>query len=218
MSFRGSNRAGSASTTSQTRPCAPSACVTTTTRSPRTRSSITSTAFCTRPAYRERFANDLAKELPRIPLAPDFHAFAKAGRELAELHLGYETCEEYSLEVAFAHSGDPRPSHFRIGDRAMRFADDEKTVLAVNEHVSLRGIPASVHTYQVNGRSPLEWFINRYRITQNKESGIVNDPNGWFDDPRELVAAIRRIVHVSVETARIVTGLPEPIAELRGSK
>ena len=162
-------------------------------------------------AYRERFANDLAKELPRIPLAPDFHAFAKAGRELAELHLGYETCEEYSLEVAFAHSGDPRPSHFRIGDRAMRFADDEKTVLAVNEHVSLRGIPASAHTYQVNGRSPLEWFIDRYRITQDQESGIVNDPNGWFDDPRELVAAIRRIVHVSVETARIVTGLPEPM-------
>ena len=162
-------------------------------------------------AYRERFANDLAKELPRIPLAPDFHAFAKAGRELAELHLGYETCEEYSLEVAFAHSGDPRPSHFRIGDRAMRFADDEKTVLCINEHVSLRGIPATAHMYQVNGRTPLEWFINRYRITQNKESGIVNDPNGWFDDPRDLIAAIRRIVHVSVESTRIVEGLPEPI-------
>ena len=162
-------------------------------------------------AYRERFANDLAKELPRIPLAPDFHAFAKAGRELAELHLGYETCAEYPLKIVFAREGEPRPAHFRIGDRAMRFADDEKTVLAVNEHVSLRGIPASVHTYQVNGRSPLEWFIDRYRITQNKESGIVNDPNGWFDNPRELVAAIRRIVHVSVETARIVTGLPEPM-------
>ena len=162
-------------------------------------------------AIRERFANDLAKELPRIPLAPDFHAFAKAGRELAELHLGYETCAEYLLKIVFAREGEPRPAHFRIGDRAMRFADDEKTVLAVNEHVSLRGIPASVHTYQVNGRSPLEWFIDRYRITQNKESGIVNDPNGWFDDPRELVAAIRRIVHVSVETARIVTGLSEPM-------
>ena len=162
-------------------------------------------------AYRERFANDLAKELPRIPLAPDFHAFAKAGRELAELHLGYETCAEYPLEIVFAREGEPRPAHFRIGDRAMRFADDEKTVLAVNEHVSLRGIPDLAHTYQVNGRTPLEWFIDRYRITQNKESGIVNDPNGWFDDPRDLIAAIRRIVHVSVETARIVTGLPEPM-------
>ena len=161
-------------------------------------------------AYRERFANDLAKELPRIPLAPDFHAFAKAGRELAELHLGYETCEEYPLEC-LPREGEPRPAHFRIGNRAMRFADDEKTALRVNEHVSLRGIPAAAQTYQVNGRTPLEWFIDRYRITQDKESGIVNDPNGWFDDPRELIAAIRRIVHVSVETARIVTGLPEPM-------
>ena len=93
-------------------------------------------------AYRERFANDLAKELPRISLAPDFHAFAQAGRELAELHLGYEDCAEYPLEIVFAREGEPRPAHFRIGDRAMRFADDEKTVLAVNEHVSLRGIPA----------------------------------------------------------------------------
>ena len=162
-------------------------------------------------AYRERFANDLAKELPRIPLAPDFHAFAKAGRELAELHLGYEDCAEYPLEVASAHSGDPRREHFRIGRQAMRFHDDEKTALRVNEHVSLRGIPAAAHTYQVNGRTPLEWFIDRYRITQDKESGIGNDPNGWFDDPRDLIAAIRRIVHVSVETARIVTGLSEPI-------
>ena len=66
------------------------------------------------------------------------------------------------------------------------------------------------HLYQVNGRTPLEWFIDRYRITQDKESEIVNDPNEWFDDPRDLIAAIRRIVHVSVESTRIVQSLPEP--------
>ena len=67
------------------------------------------------PTYRERFANDLAKELPRIPFAPDFHAFAEAGCRLAELHLGYETCEEYPLETLFASSGEPGPEHYRIG-------------------------------------------------------------------------------------------------------
>ena len=108
------------------------------------------------------------------------------------------------------HSWENRDrSIFGSAPGPMRFADDEKTVLAVNEHVSLRGIPASAHTYQVNGRTPLAWFIDRYRIKQDRESGIVNDPNAWFDDPRELIAALRRIVHVSVETARIVTGLPE---------
>lgn len=93
----------------------------------------------------------------------------------------------------------------------MRYADDEKTVLIVNEHIRLAGIPAEAHRYEVNGRTPLEWFIDRYKITKDKESCIVNDPNGWFNDPQDLITAIRRIVHVSVETVRIVAGLPESI-------
>ena len=164
------------------------------------------------PAYRERFANDLAKALPRIPLAADFRAFAEAGRRLAELHLGYETCAEHPLEIVPAHPGGLQPRHFRIGERAMRFADAERTVLVVNDHVRLAGIPAEAHAYVVNGRTPLEWFIDRYRVTRDRESGIVNDPNGWFDAPEDLVSAIRRVVHVSVETARIVAGLPAPFA------
>ena len=162
------------------------------------------------PDYRRRFANDLAKDLPRVPFAADFHAFAGAGRALAELHLGYETCQEYSLETEFSGSGEPKPEHYRIGERTMKYADDEKTLLIINDHIRLSGIPAAAHQYQVNGRTPLEWFIDRYRITRDKESGIVNDPNGWFDDPQDLLAAIRRIVHVSVETVRIVEHLPEP--------
>ena len=165
------------------------------------------------PGYRGRFANDLTKELPRVPFAPDFHAFAEAGRALAELHVGYETCAEYPLEVAFTGEGSPRPEHFRIGARAMRFADDEKAVLVVNDHIRLEETPPEAHEYQVNGRTPLGWFIDRYKVTQDKESGIVNNPNGWFDDPKDLITAIRRIVHVSVETARIVNALPESIAD-----
>ena len=168
------------------------------------------------PGYRERFANDLAKELPRLPLAHDFHAFARAGRELAELHLGYETCQEYPLDVTFTQLGEPRPEQFRVGERAMRYSDNDRTVLIVNDHFRLGGIPPGAHQYQVNGRTPLEWFIDRYRITRDKESGIVNDPNAWFDDPRELIAMIRRIVHVSVESTRIVEGLPEPILVPKG--
>ena len=166
--------------------------------------------------YRERFANDLAKELPRIPMAPDFLTFAKAGRALAELHLGYETSEEYPMEIVFAQPGEPRPEHYRIGRQAMRFADGDRSGLIVNEHIRLAGIPAEAHEYDVNGRTPLEWFIDRYRLTQDKESGIVNDPNGWFGDPKDLIAAIRRIVHVSLETACIVKGLPEPFRLAEG--
>ena len=162
------------------------------------------------PLYRERFANDLTKALPRVPMAPDFHAFAEGGRALLRLHIGYESCEEYPLEIESKTPADPGPGHFRIGTRSMRFADKRKTVLVVNDHVRVTGIPAEAHRYQVNGRTPLEWFIDRYRVKQDSQSGIVNDPNGWFEDPRDLITAIRRIVHISVRTTRIVEALPEP--------
>ena len=97
------------------------------------------------PDWRERFANDLAKDLPRVPFAEDFHAFARAGRALAALHLGYETCEEYPLETVFSGPDEPRPEHFRIGERAMHFTDDARTTLRINDHISLRGIPAEAH-------------------------------------------------------------------------
>ena len=150
--------------------------------------------------------------IPRIPFAPDFHAFAEAGAALATLHLNYETCEQYPLARIFSHPGEPQPQHFRLTEKAMRFTDKEtKDTLILNEHIRLSGIPAAAHRYVVNGRTPLEWFIDRYKITTDRDSGIVNDPNGWFGDPRDLVTAIERIVYVSVESARVVEGLPGEI-------
>ena len=170
------------------------------------------------PSYREEFANDLSKMIPRLPFAPDFYAFAEAGKALAGLHLGYETCEQYPLSLVFAHDGEPQPHHFRLTERAMRFATPAKTTLTINEHVRLTGIPEMAHRYVVDGRTPLEWFIDRYRIKRDKESGILNDPNGWFEDPRDLVTAIERIVYVSVESTRIIEGLPSQLTDNRENR
>ena len=164
-------------------------------------------------SYQEEFANDLSKMIPRIPFAPDFYAFAEAGKELATLHLGYETCEQYPLSLVFAHDGEPQSHHFRRTGKAMRFATPAKTTLIINEHLRLSGIPQAAHQYVVNGRTPLEWFIDRYKIKRDKESGILNDPNGWFADPRDLVTAIKRIVYVSVESTRIIEELPSPLID-----
>ena len=165
------------------------------------------------PSYREEFANDLSKMIPRLPFAPDFYAFAEAGSALASLHLGYETCQQFPLSLVSAHDGEPQPHHFRLTEKAMRFATPAKTTLIINEHLRLSGIPQAAHQYVVNGRTPLEWFIDRYRIKRDKESGILNDPNGWFEDPRDLVTAIERIVYVSVESTRIIEGLPSQITD-----
>ena len=157
------------------------------------------------PDFRARFANDLAKELPRIPFAADFRAFADAGRALARLHLGYETCRRHPLQVASTASDTA--TRFRLDTRKMRYLDAEKSTLAINDLTKLHGIPPAAHRYQVNGRTPLDWLIDRYHIAQDRQSGIVNDANNWFAKPEDLLAAIQRIVHVSVETVRIVDGI-----------
>lgn len=170
------------------------------------------------PRYREEFANDLSKMIPRIPFAPKpyFYTFAEAGAVLASLHLNYETCEQYpALKVEPITPSllwEEKPEHFLLGTRAMRFANKEtKDTLILNEHVQLSGIPEAAHRYIVNGRTPLEWFIDRYKIKQDRESGIINDPNGWFENPRDLITAIERIVYVSVESAKIIENLPSEI-------
>ena len=156
--------------------------------------------------------------IPRIPFAPDFHAFAEAGKKLAELHLNYETCEQYPLSVEYPNISSPPtdledadPNLFLLTEKAMRFGDIERRTLIINEHVRLSSIPEDAHRYIVNGRSPLEWFIDRYKIKTDTDSGIVNDANGWFADPRDIVPAIARIIHVSVQSTRIIDNLPTEI-------
>ncbi|MCY3945096.1 MAG: DEAD/DEAH box helicase family protein [Anaerolineaceae bacterium] len=162
------------------------------------------------PDYREKYRADLSKDLPRIPFAPDFAAFCRAGEQLAALHLGYETCAEYGLQVEIRGSA---ANPYRLDNKGMKWGGTRKkpdrSVLHVNQHISLDGIPPDAHDYVVNGRTPLEWAIDRLKVTTDNESGIVSDPNAWFaDDPAGLVAHLRRLVHVSVETARIVGDLP----------
>lgn len=160
------------------------------------------------PSYRDQFATDLRMFLPRIPFAPDFIAFADAGMRLASLHLNYETCQQYPLNTVLERGVEPQPEHFRIGPRGMQFAYPDRRTLTINEHVRLFGIPEDAHRYVVSHKTPLEWFINCYKITRDRDSGIRNDANGWFENPRDLITAIERIVYVSVESARIIDKLP----------
>ena len=170
--------------------------------------------FLHAPDYREKYRADLSKDLPRIPFAPDFGAFRDAGAQLAALHLGYETCPEYDLQVEVGPGSNP----YQLDTKTMRWGGTKKqpdrSVLKVTPSVTLRGIPDEAHGYVVNKRTPLEWAVDRLHIRTDKPSGIVNDPNVWFAaDPAELVAHLKRLVHVSVETTRIVDGLPPAFAD-----
>ena len=164
------------------------------------------------PEYRERFASNLKKELPRIPLAEDFVAFCRAGRELAHLHLDYEEVEPWA---AIEEDGDPVDPGRTVKMRFGKCKKDEEhpkgqdmTVLHVAENMTLRNIPLEAYDYVVNGRSAIGWIMDRYQVKTDKASGIVNDPNDYSDDPRYIVNLVERVATVSVRTMEVVRQLP----------
>ncbi len=159
------------------------------------------------PGYREKFADNLKRELPRIPVAPDFRAFSTAGQELARLHLDYEKLEPYPLK--FIETAGV-PVSYKVEDK-MRLSKD-KTTLRVNPSLTLSGIPPEVFKYRLGNRSALEWVIDQYQVTEDKRSKIRSDPNRP-DDEEYIIRLVGQVVGVSLETVRIVAGLPEAFTD-----
>ena len=153
------------------------------------------------PAYRQRYQANLKRELPRIPFAPDFRAFAAAGARLAAIHVGYEEQPEHPLQQI---ETPEMPLDWRV--EKMRLSKD-KTQLRYNGFLTLDGIPAEAFAYRLGNRSALEWVIDQYRVKTEKRSGIVNDPNRT-DEPEYIVRLIGKVISVSLETVKIVEGLP----------
>lgn len=154
------------------------------------------------PGYREKYGDNLKRELPRVPFAPDFKAFAKAGKKLAGLHLDYEKAEPYPLALKVA---EKIPLSYRVDDK-MRL-NKEKTALAVNKSLTLEGIPADAFNYRLGNRSALEWVIDQYQYSKDPRTGIISDPNRP-DDPEYIVRLVGQVIAVSLETNKIVNALP----------
>lgn len=169
------------------------------------------------PDYRERFADDLRKALPRIPIverAEEFIAFSKAGRRLAQLHLHYEDYahEAEGVEVDERdYTAADEYAYYAV--EKMRFPKkDERHTIIYNGHIAIHNIPAEAYDYVVNGKSAIEWVMERYAVTIHKDSGIKNDPNLWAREqgkPRYILDLLLSIIHVSVETQKIVAELPK---------
>ncbi len=156
------------------------------------------------PTYRARYAENLKRDLPRIPLAPDardFRAFVQAGEQLKALHLGYEQVEEYPLR----HAETPgEPFTWRV--KKMRLAPDKQSI-QVNDALRLEGIPPECFGYRLGNRSALEWVIDQYQVSTDPRSGITSDPNRE-DEPEYIVRLLKRVITVSLRTVEIVGKLP----------
>ena len=180
------------------------------------------------PDFRSTFESSLKKEKPRVPLVTSrqlFDAFVEAGRELCDLHVGYETVEPYPLTEEWAAGADPEtnPDLLLVGTSQMRYEkasvpgtghgkrDLDRSRLRYNAYLTLGGIPPEAHDYVLGTRSGIDWVIDRYYVRTDKASGIVNDPNQWGlerGEPRYIIDLIKRVVTVSVRTVEIVSGLP----------
>lgn len=173
------------------------------------------------PDYRTTFAADLKKSLPRLPLVEspdDFWAFSRAGRSLAELHLGYEHVEPYAgCRIFFAPLTNRGDEISYLIDDKMRFGKlDSKTadkrIIHYNAGITIENIPLEAYDYVVNGKSAIEWVMERYAVKKDPASRIENNPNDWcreHDDPKYIYNLLLRIITVSLETMKIVSSLPK---------
>ena len=171
--------------------------------------------------YRAIYANNLQKELPRIPRVAtfeDFKAFEKAGRALADLHVNYEQVEPYTgckvsgLEDG-ADASDLRVTKLKYGKIAGKKGNAalDKTKIVYNDQITISGIPLEVQDYVVNKKSALDWVVERCGVSVDKASQIVNDFNNMAEemgDPQYILHLILRVVTVSLETNKIVASLP----------
>ncbi|EJF87643.1 hypothetical protein ME1_00998 [Bartonella vinsonii subsp. arupensis OK-94-513] len=172
--------------------------------------------------YRARYADNLSKELPRIPCvktAEDFWMFVTAGRELGNLHVNYETVEPYPVTFK---KGDPKLTDISNPEKfyyvtEMKFAkagkEKDKSTVIYNRNITITDIPKEAYEYIVNGRPALEWVMGRQCVKTDKKSGIVNDANCYavetIGNPAYPLELFQRVITVSLETMRIVKNLPK---------
>ena len=167
--------------------------------------------------YRTRFADNLMKELPRIPAVKkldDFKAFSKAGRALADLHLNYETVEKYPANI-ITKNKNLQDSDYYV--QKMKYGRNGKekdlSTIIYNDKITIKDIPLEAYDYIVNGKSAIDWVVERQGVKTDKASGIVNDANDWaietMHNPAYPLELLLRVITVSLETMKIVHNLPK---------
>jgi len=169
------------------------------------------------PDYRDRYADNLSKELPRIPCvksAADFWAFSQAGRKLAELHINYDEVAPFPATIEGDAPGLPASAYRVEKMKHGKGAGKEKdlSVIHYNGRITVSNIPLEAYDYVVNGKSAIAWVMERQAVKTDKDSGITNDANDWatetIGNPRYPLDLLLRVITVSLETNKVVRGLP----------
>lgn len=165
------------------------------------------------PEYQQKYANDLKKDLARIPLVAEKEKYVEIGKKLMDLHINYEevpvyegvqivACENPSYVVKKMKFGNKR-------DAESGKSEKDKSTIVFNSDITIKDIPEKAYEYVVNGRSAIEWIMDQYQVKTDKKSGITDDPNDFSSDPKYIFNLLLRIINVSVQTVDLVNSLPK---------
>lgn len=168
--------------------------------------------------YKTRFANNLTKDMPRIPIVKsykDFESFSSIGKSLGELHANYEDAVPFSAEFK---EGDLRltniddPKQFYRVEKMKFITKNDKSKIYYNKNLTLVNIPLNAYEYKVNGQSAIEWVMEGQVLHYDKSTNITNDPNDFAiearNDPAYPLELLKKVITVSLETVNLVNKLP----------
>ena len=155
--------------------------------------------------YRQRYGNDLKKDLPRIPIVKGIGKYVTIGQQLIDLHINYEGVDPYAGCKIVYHSDKPS---YRV--KKIRFkSHDDQSVIKFNSDITIANVPTRAYDYVVNGKSAIGWILDQYRVTTDKDSQITDDPNDYSDDPKYIFNLLLKVINVSLKTLDLVAQLPK---------
>lgn len=162
--------------------------------------------------YQEKYANDLKKDLARIPIVKNKERYVEVGQKLMDLHLNYEEVPVYDgVGITTAENPSYKVTKMRFAkkrDEKGKSVNDLSTII-FNSDITISNIPEKAYEYVVNGRSAIEWIIDQYQVKTDKKSGITDDPNDYSEDEKYIFNLLLRIINVSVQTVDLVNSLPK---------
>lgn len=162
--------------------------------------------------YKNKYANDLKKDLARIPIVRNKKKFIEVGKELMDLHLNYEQAPLYT-DIRIKYNGKPdykvSKMHFSKKRNTDGKLEKDRSTIIYNDSITISGIPEKTYNYIINGKSAIEWIMDQYRVKIDNSSGIKDDPNDYSDDPKYIFNLLLRIINVSVQTVDLINQLPK---------
>ena len=165
------------------------------------------------PDYRVRYSNDLQKSLPRIPVLENIEKYVEIGRQLADLHLNYEEVSPPENVTVTFRSENPsykvnKMKHPKVKNEDGKSVKDKSKIIFNNEIV-VSDIPEKAYGYIVNGKAAIDWIMDQYKVKIDNNSGIIDDPNSFSEDPKYILNLLLSVINVSMKTLELIDKLPD---------